>query len=71
MRFCRHCNRMVRGTKKLGVVAWLLIILSSGLTFGLFLLFFLPYFFFIKSYACPICGATDLAKTAPAPTATP
>jgi hypothetical protein len=65
VRFCRHCARMVRGTKRLGVLSWLLIVLFSGVTLGFFLLVFLPYFFFVKAYSCPICGATDLARSAP------
>ena len=71
MRYCRHCGRMVRGTKRLGALTWLLIVLFSGATLGLFLFFFLLYFIFIKRHACPICGATDLMKsgpTNPAPT---
>jgi hypothetical protein len=56
---------MVRGAKHLSVISWLLIILFSGFTLGLFLFFFIPYFFFIKSYSCPICGSTELLRQAP------
>lgn len=65
MRFCRHCGRMVQGVKKIGVMTWLVIILSSGVTAGLFLLFWIPWFLAIKKHECPICGSTELLKTEP------
>jgi|SRR5579864_4641844 len=66
MRWCPHCKRMVRGTKPLGVAAWLVIILLSGFTLGLFLFIFIPWFFLIKKFECPICRTTELLPSEPA-----
>jgi len=65
MRWCVYCKRMVRGTKHLGVGAWIIIVLLSGFTLGLFLLFFLPWFFLFKKYECPICGSAELLNAPP------
>jgi hypothetical protein len=65
MRYCKYCKRMVRGTKRLGVLSLVLMILLSGITFGLFLFFWIPWFLLVKKYACPICGSTELQKTMP------
>ncbi|MEO6908782.1 MAG: hypothetical protein ABI210_12925 [Abditibacteriaceae bacterium] len=62
MNHCQHCQRNVKGTKPIGGLAWLAIIVLSGVTFGVFLVFFLLWYFFIKKPECPICGATDLQK---------
>jgi hypothetical protein len=56
---------MVRGVKPLGVFSWLVIVLFSSVTLGIFLLFWLPWFLLIKKYECRICGATDLLKVPP------
>jgi hypothetical protein len=49
--------------KRLGIFAWILIVLLSGATLGVFLFFFLLWFFLIKKPECPICCADDLEKS--------
>lgn len=68
MRWCVYCKRMVGGVKPLSVLTWLLIIVLSGVTFGLFLVYFIPYFIFFKKRRCPICNTTELTRSAPSAT---
>jgi hypothetical protein len=67
VRYCKHCGRMVQGHKRLGVLSWLLIVVLSGATLGVFLLLWIPWVLFVKKRACPICGAKDLLKSPPPP----
>ena len=62
MRYCPHCQRNVRGIKRLSVFAWIVIVLLSGATLGIFLVCFIFYFLLIKPYSCPICYTIDLQK---------
>jgi hypothetical protein len=69
MRWCLHCARWVRGTKSIGPLTWVFIIVMSGLTLGLFLLLFVPYYL-LKGHHCPICGSEWLTlQPPPAPDA--
>lgn len=62
MHYCPHCKRNVAGIKRLSVMAWILIVLLSGFTLGLFLVLFIPYYVLFKRRQCPICWTADLQK---------
>ena len=57
MKYCPYCNRMVKPTKK---VAWLPFIVLCLITGFIWAFIYAVYYAFFKSKQCPICGAYKL-----------
>ena len=57
MKYCPYCNQMVAGRKHIN---WFVLILATLFTSGFWLFVYIPYYIFIKSPCCPMCGTNDL-----------
>ena len=53
MKYCQYCDQMVAESKHIN---WFVLILATLCTGGFWLLLYIPYYFFIKSPCCPMCG---------------